>query len=189
MLQEMWQAKARALNIPLSAKGHEVGQRGAITSLAIDTHKGVSTCCRTSLPPWSQQGTAAELSTPRIIARAFACHISCSIPRTPRIRPRSRRSRHAHCSGVDIIQIRSSWPVHVAPRAEARAWVGIGSWRTWRRGGGPWGRARARPAEWAAGRQRRGSVVRRALGSLGHVWLETRGWLTGTLVARWRNGC
>ena len=38
---------------------------------------------------------AAELSTQRIIARAFACHISCSIPRKPRIRPRSRRSRHA----------------------------------------------------------------------------------------------
>ena len=131
---------------------------------------------------------AAELSTQRTIARAFACHISCSIPEAHTSHPPSKPAQ-SPCSGVDIIQIRSSWPVHVAPRAEARAWVGIGSWRTWRRGGGPWGRARARPAEWAAGRQRRGSVVRRALGSLGHVWLETRGWLTGTLVARWRNGC
>ncbi len=36
----MWQEKARALNIPLSAKGHAVGQRGAFTGLAIGTYKG-----------------------------------------------------------------------------------------------------------------------------------------------------
>jgi hypothetical protein len=36
----MWQEKARTLNIPLSARGHEVGQRGALTGLGIDTHKG-----------------------------------------------------------------------------------------------------------------------------------------------------
>jgi hypothetical protein len=39
-VQEMWQAKARSLNIPLSANGHSVGQRGAYTGLVIDTHKG-----------------------------------------------------------------------------------------------------------------------------------------------------
>jgi hypothetical protein len=39
-VQAMWQEKARALNIPLSAKGHAVGQRGAFTGLAIDTYKG-----------------------------------------------------------------------------------------------------------------------------------------------------
>jgi hypothetical protein len=39
-VQEMWQAKARSLNIPLLAKGHSVSQRGAYTGLAIDSHKG-----------------------------------------------------------------------------------------------------------------------------------------------------
>ena len=39
-IQEAWLEKARALNIPLSAKGHTVGQRGAYTRVAIDTFAG-----------------------------------------------------------------------------------------------------------------------------------------------------
>jgi hypothetical protein len=39
-VQEMWHAKARKLNIPLSAKGHLVGQSGAFTGVAIDSFQG-----------------------------------------------------------------------------------------------------------------------------------------------------
>jgi hypothetical protein len=40
------------------------------------------------------------------------------------------------------------WASAVAPAAEARAWVGIGSWRTLPRGGGSLGQARAGLAGW-----------------------------------------
>jgi hypothetical protein len=39
-VQELWHAKARKLNIPLSAKGHPVGQSGAFTGVAIDSFQG-----------------------------------------------------------------------------------------------------------------------------------------------------
>ena len=39
-VQKDWLEKARALNIPLSAKGHTVGQRGTYTGVAIDTFSG-----------------------------------------------------------------------------------------------------------------------------------------------------
>ena len=38
-VQELWHAKARKLNIPLSAKGHPVGQSGAFTGVAIDSRR------------------------------------------------------------------------------------------------------------------------------------------------------
>ncbi len=46
-VQEVWQAKACALNMPLSAKGHTVGQRG----LGIDSHKGRFHMLPELLPP------------------------------------------------------------------------------------------------------------------------------------------
>jgi hypothetical protein len=39
-IQELWHAKARKLNIPLSAKGHPVGQSGAFTGVTIDSFQG-----------------------------------------------------------------------------------------------------------------------------------------------------
>jgi hypothetical protein len=39
-VQELWHEKARKLNIPLSAKGHLVGQSGAFTCVAINSFKG-----------------------------------------------------------------------------------------------------------------------------------------------------
>ena len=71
-VQELWLAKARALDIPLSAKGHAVGQHGAFTGLAIDTHKG-----RFHMLPEKLASIVSALddlfaaapSTPRIIAR------------------------------------------------------------------------------------------------------------------------
>ncbi len=87
-VREMWQAKARALNIPLSAKGHAdsdaVGQRGAFTGLAIDTHKGRFHMLPEKLASMVSARddlAAAALSTPRIIARVRgkALHYWCTI--------------------------------------------------------------------------------------------------------------
>ncbi len=71
-VQEMWQVRARALNIPLSAKGHVVGQRGAFTWLAINTHKGRFHMLPEKLASMVSARddlAAAALSTPRIIVR------------------------------------------------------------------------------------------------------------------------
>jgi hypothetical protein len=71
-VQELWHAKALKLNIPLSAKGQPVGQRGAFTGIAIDSYKG-----RFSMLPdkmaqlvaaW-QEFVASEVSTPQLFAR------------------------------------------------------------------------------------------------------------------------
>ncbi len=72
LVQEMWQAKARVLNIPLSAKGHAVGQRGAFTGLAIDTHKGRFHMLPEKLASMVSARddlAAAAVSAPRVIAR------------------------------------------------------------------------------------------------------------------------
>jgi hypothetical protein len=84
-VQEMWQAKARSLNIPLSAKGHSVGQRGAYTGLAIDTHKGRFHMLPEKLASMvsaRDEQAAAAVSTPRVIARVRgkALHYGCAIP-------------------------------------------------------------------------------------------------------------
>ena len=67
--QGMWQVKARALNIPLSAKGHAVGQRGAFIGLAIYTHQGRFHMLPEKLASARDDLAAAVLSTPHIIAR------------------------------------------------------------------------------------------------------------------------
>ena len=82
-VQEAWLEKARALNIPLSAKDHNVGQRGVYTRVAIDMFSG-----RFSMLPEKLQSmtdarnalAASQLSTPRLIAKVrssaitFAAH-------------------------------------------------------------------------------------------------------------------
>ncbi len=84
-VQEMWQAKARSFNILLSAKGHSVGQRGAYTGLAIDTHKGRFHMLPDKLASMFSaldELAAAAVSTPRVIARVRgkALHYGCAIP-------------------------------------------------------------------------------------------------------------
>jgi hypothetical protein len=80
----MWQAKARVLNIPLSAKGHAVGQRGAFTGLA-NTHKGRFYMLPEKLASMvsaRDELAAAAVSTPRVIVRVRgkALHYGCAIP-------------------------------------------------------------------------------------------------------------
>ena len=81
----MWQEKARRLNIPLSAKGHPVGQQGVFTGVAIDTFRG-----RYKMLPEKLEAlvvarnelAAAATSTPRRIGRVRgkAMHYGCAIP-------------------------------------------------------------------------------------------------------------
>jgi hypothetical protein len=40
-VQDLWRKKAAKLNIPLSAKGHEVSQQGSFTGVGIDTLRGI----------------------------------------------------------------------------------------------------------------------------------------------------
>ena len=71
-VQELWHAKARKLNIPLSAKGHPVGQSEAFTGVAIDSFQGRFSMLpdkMASLVAARQELAASEVSTPRLIAR------------------------------------------------------------------------------------------------------------------------
>ncbi len=76
-VHQLWHAKARKLNIPLSAKGHPVGQSGAFTGAAIDSFQG-----RFSMLPDKMASLVTEVSTPRLIARVRgkALHSGCAIP-------------------------------------------------------------------------------------------------------------
>jgi hypothetical protein len=81
----MWQEKARALNILLSAKGHVVGQRGAFIGLAIGMYKGRFYMLPEKLASMvtaRDDLAAASLSTPRIIERVRrkALNYGCAIP-------------------------------------------------------------------------------------------------------------
>jgi hypothetical protein len=88
----MWQAKARVLNIPLSAKGHSVDQQGALTGLAINTQKGRFYMLPekfASMVSARDELAAAAVSNPRVIAwvRGKALHYGCAVKfRCPVIR-------------------------------------------------------------------------------------------------------
>jgi hypothetical protein len=84
-VQEMWREKARNLNLPLSAKGHEVSQQGAFTGVAIDTFAGRFRMLPEKLDTMAaarDELAAAARSTPRRIARVRgkALHYGCAIP-------------------------------------------------------------------------------------------------------------
>jgi hypothetical protein len=84
-VQELLHAKARKLNIPLSAKGHPVGQSGAFTGVAIDSFKSRFSMLKdklASLAAARQELAASEVSAPRLIARVRgkALHYGCAIP-------------------------------------------------------------------------------------------------------------
>jgi hypothetical protein len=71
-VQELWHAKARKFNIPLSAKGHPIGQSGAFTGVAIDSFQGHFSMFpdkMASLAEARQELAASEVSIPRLIAR------------------------------------------------------------------------------------------------------------------------
>ena len=71
-VQKMRQEKARRLNIPLSAKGHPVGQRGVFTGVAIDKYRGQFNVLQEKLGSMvaaRDKLAAAEVSTQRRVSR------------------------------------------------------------------------------------------------------------------------
>ncbi len=62
-VQELWHAKARKLNVPLSARGHPVDQSGAFTGVAIDSFQG-----RLSMLP--------DIPFPERLVASDGCHRS-----------------------------------------------------------------------------------------------------------------
>ena len=111
-VQEAWLEKARALNIPLSAKGHTVGQRGTYSGVAIDTFSGrfstlpeklqSMTDARNALP-------ASPLSTPRLIARirGKALHYGCAIPFVAVAAPSLSQLMHNRETGTGMVTVPS----------------------------------------------------------------------------------
>jgi hypothetical protein len=111
-VQEMWQAKARVLNIPLSAKGHAVGQRGAFTGLAIDTHKGRFHMLPEKLASMVSARddlAGAAVSTPRVIARVRgkALHYGCAIPFVAVAAPSLSQLMHNRETGTGPVAVPS----------------------------------------------------------------------------------
>ena len=111
-VQEAWLEKARALNFPLSAKGHTVGQRGTYTGVAIDTFSG-----RFSMLPEKLQSmtdarnalAASPLPTPRLIARVRGkdLHCGCAIPFVPVAAPSLSQLMHNRETGTGQVSIPS----------------------------------------------------------------------------------
>lgn len=111
-VQEMWHEKARKLNIPLPAKGHPVGQRGAYTGVVIDTFQG-----RFSMLPEKLESMASArdalrasaISTPRKIARVrnMALHYGCAIPFLAAVAASLSQAIHKQEQGVGPVDVPS----------------------------------------------------------------------------------
>jgi hypothetical protein len=83
-VQQLWVDKAKRLNIPLSAKGHAVGQSGSFTGVGIDSFRGRFTMLPdklASLGTSLEELVASESTTPRLVARVRgkALHYGCAI--------------------------------------------------------------------------------------------------------------
>jgi hypothetical protein len=83
-VQQLWREKASRLNIPLSAKGHEVGQAGSFTGVGIDSFRGrffMLPDKLASVQTARDELAAARSSTPRLVARVRgkALHYGCAI--------------------------------------------------------------------------------------------------------------
>ena len=111
-VQELWHAKARKLNIPLSAKGHPVGQSGAFTGVAIDSFQGRFSMLpdkMASLVAARQELAASEVSTPRLIARVRgkALHYGCAIPFIAVAAPSLSQLMHGRETGAGPVEVPS----------------------------------------------------------------------------------
>ena len=84
-VQERWKEKALRLGILLSAKRHEVSQRGAFTGIGIDTFRGVFFMLDEKLRSMRDAIVGllgAAHTTPRLVARVRgkALHYGCALP-------------------------------------------------------------------------------------------------------------
>ncbi len=111
-VQELWHAKACKLNIPLSAKGHPVGQSGAFTGVAIDSFQGRFRMLpdkMASLAEARQELVASEVSIPRLIAwvRGKALHYCCAIPFIAVAAPSLSQLMHGRETGEGPVEVPS----------------------------------------------------------------------------------
>jgi len=111
-VQELWHAKARKLNVPLSAKGHPVGQSGAFTGVAIDSFQGRFSMLpdkMASLVAARQELAASEVSTPLLIARVRgkALHYGCAIPFIAVAAPLLSQLMHGRETGAGPVEVPS----------------------------------------------------------------------------------
>ena len=109
-VQEMWQEKARRLNIPLSAKGHPVGQRGVFTGVAIDTYRGRFNMLPEKLGSMvaaRDELAAAEVSTPRRVSRVRGKVIfyGCAIPFVAVAAPSLSQLMHDRETGTGPVEV------------------------------------------------------------------------------------
>jgi hypothetical protein len=133
VVQELWRRKAAKLNIPLSAKGHEVSQRGSFTGVGIDTLRGLFFMLPEKLQSVScaldklRESTA---STPRLISRVRGklLHYGCAIPFVAIAAPSLSQAMHDRERGVGPTRVPSmqeeaeqqfDWdrPTTLSPRA------------------------------------------------------------------------
>ncbi len=134
-VQELRHAKARKLNIPLSAKGHPVGQSGTFTGVAIDSFKGRFSMLpdkMASLVAARQELAALEVSSPRLIARVRgkALHYGCAIPIIAVAAPSLSQLIHGRETGAGPVEVPSldtekvlefDWDMEVRMSERARA--------------------------------------------------------------------
>ena len=86
-VQELWQERARRLNIPLSAKGQTVGQRGVFTGVAIDMYRGRFNMLPEKL--WSMVAARDKLATAKVSTQL---RVSC-------VRGKATGTTQPHVSG------------------------------------------------------------------------------------------
>jgi hypothetical protein len=111
-VQELWHAKARKLHIPLSAKGHPVGQSGTFTGVAIDSFQGRFSMLpdkMASLAETRKELAASVVSTPRLIARVRnkALHYCCAIPFVAVAAPSLSQLMHGSKTGAGPVEVPS----------------------------------------------------------------------------------
>ena len=111
-VQDLWRKKAAKLNIPLSAKGHEVSQRGSFTGVGIDTLRGIFFMLPEKLK--SVFSALRELcesptSTPRLISRVRGklLHYGCAIPYVAIAASSLSQAMHDRESGVGPTKVPS----------------------------------------------------------------------------------
>ena len=108
--QQLWVEKAKALKIPLSAKGHEVGQRGTYTGVGIDTFTGRFSMLPDKLASMTNARSllaASSVSTPRLVARVRgkALHYGCAIPFVAIAAPSLSQLMHNRESGTGPVEV------------------------------------------------------------------------------------
>jgi hypothetical protein len=102
-LEELWHAKERKLNIPLSAQGHPVGQRGEHTGVAIDTYT-----CRGALSGIMIDGFVFRFAACQFGQKTASSRLGSLVRAVPRFFARLTEPVHVDSRVDDLIFIMST---------------------------------------------------------------------------------